>query len=274
MSLNSQSPIGMTDSGVGGLSVLLAALESLPSERFVFLADQAWIPYGDKPVHEISARLHHVSGWFRSQDCKALVLACNTATAAAANALRQLYPAWPIVGIEPAVKPAAMMSKTGQVGILATTNTLASDKFRNLVSRFDSVAEVDARPCPGLVELIEAQPINRKAVADLLSPIIEDLKDQNVDVLVLGCTHYPFVRSIVADLAGPDVQIIETGQPVARQLANRLQDQQLLAANSGQTGSWQKVQFYTTGEVEPFQLALIGLLGPEWAHAKVQKVAI
>lgn len=269
--MEGRTPIGMTDSGVGGLSVLVAALDQLPQEHFLFLADQGWMPYGDKPVHEITARMHHLACWFKAQDCKALVLACNTATAAAASSLRQLYSAWPIVGIEPAVKPAAMLTRSGQVGILATNNTLASEKFQKLVSRFESVAQVYTCPCPGLVELIEAQPLDRNAVRLLLEPLVQSLVRQGADVLVLGCTHYPFVKDEIARLAGPDVQIMETGQPVARQLASRLQEAGLQEGAAINLPPWERVRFLTTGSVDMFRTSLLSLLGPDWDKAEVGK---
>ncbi|NJM33084.1 MAG: glutamate racemase, partial [Limnobacter sp.] len=156
--------------------------------------------------------------WFYACPCKALVLACNTATAAAADAARQRWVQWPIVGIEPAVKPAAMLTRTGQVGILATSSTLASCRFQRLVERFDTVTAVHPVPCPGLVDLVEQATIAPDKVRALLKPKIAQLLQAGVDVIVLGCTHYPFVADVVAELAGPGVQIVETGEPVARQL--------------------------------------------------------
>ncbi|HEX4856299.1 MAG TPA: aspartate/glutamate racemase family protein, partial [Limnobacter sp.] len=165
---DSCAPVGVFDSGVGGLSVLKALLQVLPGERFTFVADERHLPYGDKPQAEISLRVMVLSQWLHSQGCKALVIACNTATAAAAGAARAEFPEWPIVGIEPAVKPASMMTQTGVVGILATNNTVASERFKALVERFDPLADVVARPCPGLVELIETVPMPTEAIRELL----------------------------------------------------------------------------------------------------------
>jgi glutamate racemase len=268
----------MTDSGLGGLSVLQKALEELPNESFVFLADQLFMPYGDKPVHEISNRIVALAHWFHEYSCKALVLACNTATAAAADAIRNQYANWPVVGIEPAVKPAAMMTKSGTVGILATANTLASDRFRSLVSRFESVANVVAQPCHGLVELIESVPIDKQQVATLLKPHLSKLIDSGADVIVLGCTHYPFVREDIQRLVGSDVQIIETGFPVARQLRNRLDELGLLnhrhEENSSGLGLTDRVQFYTTGDPLVLKQGLLTLLGQCWDQANIRAIQI
>lgn len=270
-------PIGMTDSGLGGLSILKQALIELPHERFVFLADQSWMPYGDKPVHEITARVMALASWFHEQPCKALVLACNTATAAAAEVVRQQYSNWPVVGIEPAVKPAAMLTQTGTVGILATSNTLASERFRTLVSRFETVADVIAQPCQGLVELIERVPMSQTDILDLLKPNVEKLLSCGADVIVLGCTHYPFVRDQIQQLAGPKIQIIETGLPVAKQLRNRLAHEHLFYDESSQDsvpGMVERVQFWTTANPDQFKQGLVGLLGQDWSTVEIQAVSL
>ncbi|MDX1668744.1 MAG: glutamate racemase [Limnobacter sp.] len=261
--------IGVTDSGVGGLSVLAHALDVLPNERFLFFADQAFIPYGDKPVHEIVHRVQRVATWFHEHDCKALVLACNTATAAAAEPVRHQYAHWPVVGIEPAVKPAALMTQSGKVGILATANTLTSERFKSLVARFETVAEVVAQPCKGLVELIEVMPMNHEAIVELLKPNVQILLNAGVDVIVLGCTHYPFVREHIQKLAGQQVQVIDTGIPVARHLHTRLKEANLLVEQAASSLDCERVHFYTTGQPQLFKQAVVGLLGAQWQNAQV-----
>lgn len=266
--MNAQLPIGVMDSGVGGLSVLRELLVALPDEHFVYLADEAYLPYGDKPIHEIAARTLRIAEWFYAQPCKAMVLACNTATAAAAESIRQHFPNWMVLGIEPAVKPAALMSASGRVGILATSNTLASEKFRRLVARFEDVADVVSVPCPGLVELIERQPLPWPEVDNLLRPRVKALIDQAVDVIVLGCTHYPFVAQTIAKFAGNGVQIIDTGIPVARHLKQRLNEEGCQQnANPPALTPQQRVRFLTTGSVEEFRSKLSGLLGEKWDSA-------
>ena len=269
-----EQPVGVFDSGVGGLSVLKALLEHLPAERFTFIADERCLPYGDKPQHEITDRVLTLSNWLRNDGCKALVMACNTATAAGANQARTAHSNWPIVGIEPAVKPASLMTKTGVVGILATTNTVASERFKTLVERFDPLAKVIAQPCPGLVELIEQSPLPKADIDALLRPIVADLLAKKADVIVLGCTHYPFVAGQISALAGPGVAVIETGMPVARQLKSRLETEGLLNGQAPLDNSVKRVTFLTTGDPVAFKGKLLNLLGPQWASAQVKQLKI
>lgn len=269
-----EQAVGVFDSGVGGLSVLQALLEHLPAEKFTFVADERFLPYGDKPQHEITDRVLTLSGWLRNSGCKALVMACNTATAAGATQARAAYSNWPIVGIEPAVKPASMMTKTGVVGILATTNTVASERFKTLVERFDPLAKVIAQPCPGLVELIEQSPLPQAGIDDLLRPIVADLLAQKADVIVLGCTHYPFVAKQISALAGPGVAVIETGMPVARQLKSRLEAEGLLSGRPAHGGLVERVNFFTTGDPAAFKEKLSSLLGAQWTNTHVQHLQV
>lgn len=266
--------VGVFDSGVGGLSVLKALLEHLPTEQFDFIADEAHLPYGDKPQHEITERVLTLSNWLRKRECKAMVMACNTATAAGAAQARAQHANWPIVGIEPAVKPASLLTKTGVVGILATTNTVASERFKALVERFDPMAKVIAMPCPGLVQLIETTPMPMGEIRALLKPVIDELLNRQADVIVLGCTHYPFVAELVLELAGTHVAVIETGMPVARQLKARLASENLLQQDEVPKEAVQRVRFFTTGNPDAFKRKLINLLGSEWEHATVKRVEV
>jgi len=266
--------VGVFDSGVGGLSVLAALLEHLPHERFDFIADERFLPYGDKPQHEITDRVLTLSHWLHSRGCKAMVMACNTATAAAASQARAMYANWPIVGMEPAVKPASLMTRTGVVGILATTNTVASARFQTLVQRYEPLARVIAKPCPGLVELIETSPLPHRKVEKLLEPLVRDLLAQQADVIVLGCTHYPFVADIIARLAGPGVAVIETGLPVAKQLKSRLESEGLLVTGLETGAVAPQVNFFTTGDPLNFKTKLLSLLGGQWADARIHSVGV
>lgn len=266
--------VGVFDSGVGGLSVLRALLQALPDEQFDFVADERFLPYGDKPQAEIRQRVLDLSAWLHGQACKALVIACNTATAAGAESARAEHPDWPIVGIEPAVKPASLMTRTGVVGILATTNTVASARFQALVQRFDPLARVVAVPCPGLVELIETTPIPVPAIEALLAPVMSELREKNADVIVLGCTHYPFVASLIQALAGPQVAVIETGMAVARQLLSRLQAEGLFNQPGVTLPDTERVRFFTSGDPVHFKTKLIGLLGPAWEVAEVGRLPL
>ncbi|WP_341710568.1 glutamate racemase [Limnobacter sp.] len=266
--------VGVFDSGVGGLSVLKEMLNHLPAEHFQFVADERYLPYGDKPQHEITDRVLTLSNWLRNRGCKAMVMACNTATAAGANQARAVHANWPIVGIEPAVKPASMLTKTGVVGILATTNTVASERFKALVERFDPMAKVIAHPCPGLVELIERSPMPEDAIEALLKPVVAELLQKQADVIVLGCTHYPFVAHLISRLAGPGVAVIETGLAVAKQLKTRLESENLLNVGNEHLPSIERVSFFTTGQPEAFKSKLVNLLGTAWCNAQVQKLDV
>lgn len=273
-----QRTVGVFDSGVGGLSVLAALLAHLPHEHFEFVADERYLPYGDKPQHEITDRVLTLSNWLYNRGCKAMVMACNTATAAAAGQARTMYSNWPIVGMEPAVKPASLMTQTGVVGILATTNTVASERFKTLVERYEPLARVIAKPCPGLVELIETCPLPDAKIEALLRPLVHDLLVHRADVIVLGCTHYPFVAPIISRLAGPGVTVIETGLPVAKQLKARLDSEGLLADGAVAAGPGKcikdRVNFFTTGDPWVFKAKLLNLLGNDWAEARIQPLAV
>ncbi len=277
------NPIGVTDSGLGGLSVLRELQRQLPRERFIYLADQSYMPYGDKPFHEISDRVFRLATWYQQQQCKALVLACNTATAIAVTRIRQSFPNWPVVAIEPAVKPASLMTKNGCIGILATANTLASERLKNLVAQYQGVVKVVAEPCPGLVELIEQNPNQIERLRAYLQPRLAALLAQQVDVIVLGCTHYPFVRQLIEDLAGPYVQVIDTGFAVARQLKTVLAQHDLLWQPVASCSEFESqpfysspgnVQWYTTSDAAAFQRSLIQLLGDQWSNSVVNHLPI
>ena len=216
-----ERPIGVFDSGVGGLSVLRHVRAMLPGEDLLYVADSAHAPYGDKSVQFIEARAMAIAEFLVARDAKALVVACNTATAAAIAALRQRFDL-PIVGMEPAVKPAAEATRSGVIGVLATSGTLDSGKFAELVQRFGSQARVIVQPCPGLVEQVElgdlAGPLTRRLLEGFIAPLL----DAGADTLVLGCTHFPFLQPLLRELVGEEVAIIETGAAVARQLVRRL----------------------------------------------------
>ncbi len=216
-----ERPIGVFDSGVGGLSVLRHVRAMLPGEDLLYVADSAHAPYGDKSVQFIEARALAIAEFLVARDAKALVVACNTATAVAIAALRQRFDL-PIVGMEPAVKPAAEATRSGVIGVLATSGTLDSGKFAELVRRFGSQARVIVQPCPGLVEQVEqgdlAGPFTRRLLEGFIAPLLE----AGADTLVLGCTHFPFLEPLLRELVGKEVAIIETGAAVARQLVRRL----------------------------------------------------
>jgi glutamate racemase len=229
--VGSEAPIGVFDSGVGGLTVLREIRALLPSEDLLYVADSGYAPYGDRPSAEITARAVAVTEHLLDEGAKAIVVACNTATAAAAAALRKRFSV-PIVAMEPAVKPAIGLTRSGVIGVLATSQTLASDKFVQLLGRFQGEsgngAEVLVRPCPGLVERIEAGELETDGTRALLADYLVPLLERGADTLVLGCTHYPHLRPLIAELAGPSIAIADSGAAVARQLQRRLAESGLL----------------------------------------------
>ncbi len=221
------APIGVFDSGVGGLTVLADIRRLLPAEDLLYVADSGYAPYGDRPEAQIRVRAGRVTDFLVAQGAKAIVIACNTATGAAAAHLRARH-ALPIIAMEPAVKPAAACTRSGVVGVLATSGTLKSDKFEALRGRFHGAVEVLTQPCPGLVELIEAGDFGAAALRALLTDLVLPLLERGADTLVLGCTHYPLVRGLIQDIAGPGITITDAGGAVARQLRHRLSDTRLL----------------------------------------------
>lgn len=221
-SCDSTRPIGLYDSGVGGLSVLQAVRSHSPHESLIYVADTAHVPYGEKSRHAVVARALTITEYFVSRGAKAIAIPCNTATAAAVATLRERHPELPIVGIEPAVKPAAQLTRSGIIGVLATTGTLNSARFRALTQREAPAARILHQPCPEWVLAVEQGMTEGPAARALVAPQVETLLAQGADVLVLGCTHFPFLRAAIADIAGPGIPILETGAAVARQLGRQL----------------------------------------------------
>lgn len=243
-----EAPIGVFDSGVGGLSVLGEIRSLLPNESLLYVADCGNIPYGEKTPEFIRQRCAVIADFFQKQGAKALVLACNTATVAGVADLRERYPDWPIVGMEPAVKPAAAATRSGVVGVLATTGTLQSAKFAALLDRFALDVQVVTQPCPGLVELIETGDLVSPTIRNLLRSYVEPLLAAGCDTIILGCTHYPFLKPLLRQIVPESISLIDTGGAVARQLQRLLTQQALLA-----TGPAQETQFWTSAAPENFR---------------------
>lgn len=248
MTKPSDAPVGVFDSGVGGLSVLSEIRSFLPNESLLYVADCGHIPYGEKSAQYIRERCMIIAQFFREQGAKALVLACNTATAAAAAQLREHYPDWPIVGMEPAVKPAAAATRSGVVGVLATTGTLQSAKFAALLDRFAGDVRVVTQPCPGLVELIEAGDLFSPTLRALVQGYVQPLLAEDCDTIILGCTHYPFLKPLLREMIPESVVLIDTGHAVARQLQRLLAQQGLL-----HDGYAQETQFWTSADLYNFR---------------------
>lgn len=213
-------PIGVFDSGIGGLSILKALMQAMPWQPFIYMADTAYAPYGERSDDYIIERSLRIAHWLHdTQHCAGLVIACNTATAVAAKTLRETFGfEWPIIGVEPGLKPAAQISKTGRIGIMATDATLRSDKFQTLMRR---VHENETIPlhlslcaCDGLAHAIEFNQTDK--IEKLIKKYTQQLQKENVDVVVLGCTHYPLVKEEIMQ-ALPGVTVLDTGEAVARQ---------------------------------------------------------
>lgn len=236
--MNSQA-IGVFDSGVGGLSVLKHIHAHLPYENLLYFADSLHAPYGNKTPEFIIDRATYIADFLIEQGVKALVVACNTATAAAISHLRHNY-ALPIIGMEPAVKPAAAATKTGVVGVLATVGTLKSAQFAALLEHYGQNIEVVTQACHGLVECVERGELNAELTRRLVRQYVEPLLEAQADTIVLGCTHYPFVRDLIAEVAGDGVVLIDTGSAVARHLQQRLDEAKLLNSQNtrGQVSIW------------------------------------
>lgn len=226
--MNNVNPIGVFDSGVGGLSVLQEIRNALPSENLVYVADSAHAPYGDKSPQFIEARSIAISEFLATQNAKAIVVACNTATGAAITTLRTRFSV-PIIAMEPAVKPAAANSQSGVIGVLATSRTLASDNFVKLFARYSADVEILGQACPGLVEQVEAGDLSSNKTRMLVEHYVLPLLEQGVDTLVLGCTHYPFLAPLIQEIVGTTVAVIDSSAAVARQLCRRLEVGKLLA---------------------------------------------
>lgn len=257
-------PIGVFDSGIGGLSVLREIRALLPHEDLYYVADSGHVPYGDKPEAYIRQRALALSEFLLSQGAKALVVACNTATAAAVTLLRETVPV-PVIGMEPAVKPAVAATRSGVVGVLATVGTLSSARFTALLSRYGDEVSIVTQPCPGLVERVEATdldgPETRRLVAQYARPLLE----RGADTLILGCTHYPFLKPLIGEIAGPEVAIIDTGAAVARQLQRVLAAADLLSAST-EPG---QARFWTSGELAGLQRAVAALWGRDEPTARL-----
>lgn len=258
------APVGIFDSGLGGLSVLKHVRQLLPHESLLYVADSAYAPYGGRPEADVVARTLALSDFLVTQRVKAIAVACNTATAAAIAAVRKRYPQLPVVGVEPGLKPAALRSASRIVGVLATERTLASERFRALEALVaaDTGVRFLAQPCPGLADQVEKGELHSAATAALVRRYVAPLIANGADTLVLGCTHYPFLTpaiELAAQAAGaPDAAIIDTGDAVARQLRRRLEENGML-----QTSGRPDVLGYTTGSMTALRSAFAKLLNLE-----------
>lgn len=262
------SPIGVFDSGVGGLSVLRHIRAALPSEHLLYVADSAYAPYGGKTPEQIQQRAIVLAEFLAEQGAKALVIACNTATAAAVELLRARFD-MPVIGMEPAVKPAVTATRSGVVGVLATSGTLKSAQFAALLENYGRGVRVTTQSGIGLVECVERGELAASATRELLWRYIHPLLAEDADTLVLGCTHYPFLRPLIEELTEGRMAIIDTGEAVARQVRRRVEESGL-AAQGGLAGS---LRFWSSGEPARAQEVVSLLWGQPTAVEALPSIA-
>lgn len=212
-----KNPVGIFDSGVGGLSVLRAIREQLPHQDLLYFADQAHVPYGSRSLLEVRSFCEAITRYLLAQGCPLIVVACNTASAAALGHLRKVFPDVPFVGMEPAIKPAAEQTQTGVVGVLATPATFQSELYASVVERFASGVTLLQDPCPGLVAQIEKGDFNGTQTRQILEKALLPMLEKHIDTVVLGCTHYPFIIPLIREIAGDKVRVIDPAPAVARQ---------------------------------------------------------
>lgn len=251
------APVAVFDSGVGGLSVLRHIREQLPHDDLIYFADQAHIPYGSHTREAVTGFVTAITAALLEESIKALVIACNTASAAALTELRHSFPQLPIIGMEPALKPAAAATRSGVVGVLATPGTFASPRYASLMNRFAPGLTVYEDPCPGLVQQIEQGDLTGPQTEAILHRAVQPMLEAGADVLVLGCTHYPFIMPLLQTMTGPQVVIIDPAPAVARQTANVLQQNQL-AAPVSHAGT---IRCLTTGDPHRLSRMSSDLLG-------------
>jgi glutamate racemase len=263
---NNPRTIGVFDSGVGGLSVLHHIRETLPDANLIYVADSGHVPYGDKSPAYIEARSLALTRFLVSQGAEAIVIACNTATAAAAPAVRVKYNKLPVIAMEPAVKPAVAATKSGVVGVLATVGTLESARFAALLGKFASGVKVVTQGCPGLVEAVERGDLHSEEARRLIERYTVPLLKEKADTIILGCTHYPFLASLIREVVGDYIALVDTGAAVARELKRRVDAELLPRVVNGVAGS---ETFYTSGDAEQASRIMSALWGREVAVAQL-----
>lgn len=260
------APIGLFDSGVGGLSVLKAVRSRLPQQQVIFMADQAHVPYGSRPLEQVRLFAEGITRFLLAQGCQMIVVACNTASAAALHHLRQVFPDVPFVGMEPAIKPAAETTRSGVVGVLATPATFQGTLYASVIERFAQGVTILQHTCPGLVSQIENGSLDAPETRHILQEALGPMLTQGIDTVVLGCTHYPFVIPLIQEIAGSGVRVIDPAPAVARQVQHLLGDTDLNTRNATQDPvetTAIPVRFLTSGDRTALRRLLPRLLGEE-----------
>lgn len=253
------SPIGVFDSGVGGLSVLRSMREQMPHENMIFIADQEHVPYGSRPSAEVHGFAKGITQFLLDKSAKLIVVACNTASAAALHSLRQEFTNIPFVGMEPAVKPAAENTNSKVVGVLATPATFQGELYASVVERFARDVTLIQHTCPGLVQQIEAGELQSSRTRAILEEALIPMIAQGIDTIVLGCTHYPFVIPLIEEIVGPQVRVIDPAPAVARQVGRMLDAHEL--RNPGDRTS--STRYLTSGDPQHLQALLAQLINED-----------
>jgi len=256
--MSRQKPIGIFDSGLGGLSIGRAIKAVLPKEDLLYFADLAFSPYGSQSDNVIVERSQYIVNFLIAQGCKAIVVACNTATVHSIDTLRAKS-SIPIIGIEPGIKPAALDSKNGVIGVLATEQTLNSDSFKQLKSRYSKTVRIETQACPKFVALVENTEHNSEIAREITEQYIRPLLSAGCDKIILGCTHFSFLTSTIKEVVGDDVEIIDTTIPVVKQLCRILSHHKLRR----ETNVHRRDAFWTSGNSEKVQKPMSRLWGSE-----------
>ncbi|MBX3082666.1 MAG: glutamate racemase [Anaerolineae bacterium] len=253
----SQQPIGMLDSGVGGLSVLREVHQLLPVEHVIYVADQGHLPYGPRPREELRGFVEGIARYLLERGCKLLVIPCNAANAAALHYLRGLFPTWPIVGMEPAIKPAAEHTRTGVIGVITTKATFQGELFASVIDRFAQNVQVETQVCPDFVTVVEQGLPNPDETRQIVATYLAPLQAANIDELVLGCTHFPFLTPYLQDFLGASVEIIDPAPAVARQVKRVLAERGLLNQSNERGGT----EYLTSADPAHMQFLVKYLIG-------------
>lgn len=266
-------PIGMMDSGVGGLSILREVRRQLPNEDILYFADQGHVPYGPRLREEIGDFVAGITRFFLEHQAKVMVIACNSASAASLHESRELFPEVPFVGMEPAVKPAAENTRSGVIGVIATQATNQGELFASVIDRFANGVEVVTQACPDLVSLVEAGELSGEQALRTAEAYLSPMLDMGIDQLVLGCTHFPFLDPVLRKVIGSEVTIVDPSSAVARQTGRIIAEMRNAPEHVG------RVTYFTSGDVEAFfQFARRVLdepvireqvIGVEWIDGKI-----
>jgi len=266
MSFLTNSPIGVFDSGVGGISVLRAIREQMPEEPVLYFGDQGHVPYGSRSIEQIQHFSEAITDFLLGQGAKIIVVACNTASAAALKYLREKFPDVAFVGMEPAVKPAAEHTQTGRVGVLATPATFQGALYASVVERFANGVELLQDTCPGLVQQIEQGNLKGEEARRILEDALLPMLEKNIDTVVLGCTHYPFVIPLIRQIVGEKVRVIDPAPAVAKQVRRVLEVRRMRSESESQGD----LKIFTSGDPDELKAMLPILLGEDGDVERVE----